>query len=148
MTDALPDDIPELAPAVGFDSRRLIALVRSGDQAARKEAYRQVFGTTLGRQVLLDALATIGGIGMARTAETPAESNHTNGRGWAVLQLAELAGFDPVAIAAAGMTQALEGAAYEHGYGPDQSRNPVVAFTDADAEPDGFTGGAAGADFA
>lgn len=123
MTD-LPADTPEeLEPARGFDSARLIAEVRRGDPASIREAYRMTFGTALGRVVLLHALTSIGLIGQARAAETPAESNHTNGRGYAVLKLAELAGFDPVAIGAAGLTQILEGADYDHGYGRDDRRS-------------------------
>jgi hypothetical protein len=60
------------------------------------------------------------------------------------MKIAGLAGFDAVAIAAAGMTQILEGADYEHAYGHAHTYtgNPAVAFSDADAEPDTFTGGA------
>lgn len=152
MTDTLPEDAPELEPAVTFDSRRLIALVRRGDVTAIGEAYRLTFASDLGRTVLLHMLATIGEIGAPRASETPEQSNHLNGRGFAVLKIAGLAGFDPVAISAAGLTQALEGAAYEHGYGPDHAHSPTVTFTDADADagadPNAFTGGAEASDFA
>jgi len=126
MTDALPEDVPELEPAITFDSRRLIALVRRGDAAAIGEAYRLTFASDLGRTVLLHMLATIGEIGAPRASETPEQSNHLNGRGFAVLKIAGLAGFDPVAVSAAGMTQALEGARHEHGYGHDNGGNPGV----------------------
>jgi hypothetical protein len=146
MTDTLPEDAPELEPAVTFDSRRLIALVRRGDAAAIGEAYRLTFASDLGRTVLLHMLATIGEIGAPRAAETPEQSNHLNGRGFAVLKIAGLAGFDPVAISAAGMTQALEGARYEHGYGHDGGGKPGVIFGDDGPDgPDdggGFDGGA------
>lgn len=156
MTDALPADMPELEPARTFDSARLIAQVRQGDPGAIAEAYRVTFGTAMGRTVLLHMLASIGEIGQPRASETPEQSNHLNGRGFAVLEIARLAGFDPVAIAAAGLTQALEGAAYEQGYGTQQPHAPTVTFSDADAdadayaEPGAFTGGAAdpeGTDF-
>lgn len=143
MTDALPEDTPELEPARGFDSARLIADVRLGDPAAIGEAYRLTFGSSLGRVVLLHALTTIGEIGAARAAENPGESNHKNGRGYAVLTMANLAGFDPVAVAAAGLTQTLEGADYDHGYGRNDRHHdgrPDVVFDDG---PDaGFDGGA------
>ena len=116
LTD-LPADTPELEPAVTFDSARLIAEVRRGDEGAIAEAYRLTFGTALGRIVLLHALASIGEVGKPRMAETQEQSNHTNGRGFAVLEIARLAGFDHVAISAAGLTQALEGASYDRGYG-------------------------------
>jgi len=130
MTDHLPEDAPELETARGFDSARLIAQVRRGDETAIGEAYRQTFGTNLGRVVLLHALASIGEVGLPRAAETPAEANHKNGRGFAVLKIAGLAGFDPTAIAAAGLTQILEGADYDHGYGHDGGRNPIVRWDD------------------
>ena len=143
MTD-LPADMPgELEPARGFDSARLIAEVRRGDDAAIREAYRVTFGTALGRVVLLHSLTTIGLVGQARTAETPAESNHTNGRGYAVLTQAGLAGFDPVAIGAAGLTQTLEGASYEHGYGRNDRQHdgrPDLIWDDG--HDGGFDGGA------
>ena len=44
MTDALPADTPELERAHGFDSARLIARVRAGDEAGVREAYRRTFG--------------------------------------------------------------------------------------------------------
>ncbi|MFC5346272.1 hypothetical protein ACETK8_15810 [Brevundimonas staleyi] len=143
MTDALPQDTPELEPARGFDSARLIADVRLGDQDAIREAYRRTFGTAMGRVVLLHALASIGEIGAPRGAESPEENNHKNGRGYAVLTMANLAGFDPVAVAAAGLTQTLEGADYERSYThPDsRTRADAVAVTFSDA--DTFTGGAA-----
>lgn len=131
MTDALPEDTPELETALGFDSARLIAQVRRGDGTAIGEAYRITFGTAMGRVVLLHALASIGEVGLPRAAETPAEANHKNGRAFAVLKIAGLAGFDPVAVAAAGLTQILEGADYEHGYGHDHGgRNPDVRWDD------------------
>ena len=142
MIDALPEDAPELEPAVTFDSRRLIALVRRGDEAAIGAAYRLTFATDLGRTVLLHMLATIGEIGAPRAAETPEQSNHLNGRGFAVLKIAGLAGFDPVAVSAAGMTQALEGARHEHGYGHDNGGNPGVIFGDDGSDGSGFDGGA------
>lgn len=142
MTD-LPPDTPELEPAVTFDSARLIAEVRRGDETAIAEAYRITFGTALGRVVLLHSLATIGLVGQPRTAETPEQSNHTNGRGFAVLEQARLAGFDHVAISAAGLTQTLEGAHYErsHPYPDADPRAFAVAFSDADPGADAFTGG-------
>jgi hypothetical protein len=146
----MPADTEELEPAVSFDSARLIADVRRGEEFAISEAYSRTFGNALGRVVLLHALATIGEVGKPRTAETPEQSNHTNGRGYAVLEIARLAGFDHVAISAAGLTQTLEGASYEHGYGQHQHHDgrPVVDFGDGDH---GFDGGAAdgdhGADF-
>lgn len=148
MTDA-PEDAPELERAVTFDSKRLIAHVRCGDEGAIREAYRLTFGTELGRVVLLHMLATIGEIGQPRAGETPEQANHTNGRGFAVLQIAGLAGFDPVAIAAAGLTQTLEGARHEHGYGDSHDGNPRIGFGDdgddgaADLDPAGrdFSGG-------
>lgn len=144
MTD-LPADTEELEPAVSFDSARLIAEVRRGNDDAIAEAYRVTFGTALGRVVLLHALATLGQIGQPRQAETPEQSNHTNGRGFVVLEMARLAGFDHVAISAAGLTQTLEGAHYErsHAYPDADPRAVAVTFSDADAEPDpfAFTGG-------
>lgn len=146
MTDALPEDTPELEPARGFDSARLIADVRRGDPTAIEEAYRQTFGTALGRVVLLHALTTIGEIGLPRAPEPPELSNHRNGRGHAVLTMANLAGFDPVAVAAAGLTQTLEGADYERSYAHPNARTRAdavaVTFSDADA----FTGGASDAE--
>jgi hypothetical protein len=140
MTD-LPADTEELEPAVSFDSARLIAEVRRGNEDAIAEAYRVTYGTALGRVVLLHALATIGLIGQPRAAETQDQSNHTNGRGWAVLEMARLAGFDHVAISAAGLTQTLEGAHYDrHHHGHHDDHGPAtVRFGD----DDGFTGGAA-----
>lgn len=144
----MPEDTPELEPARGFDSARLIADVRRGDDAAIREAYRLTFGSALGRVVLLHSLTTIGLVGQARVAETPAESNHTNGRGYAVLTQAGLAGFDPVAIGATGLTQILEGADYERSYShPDantRTRADAIAVTFSDADTDAFTGGAPG----
>ncbi len=155
MTDAVPADTPELERAHGFDSARLIARVRDGDEAGVREAYRRTFGHELGRVVLLHALAQIGGVGQARGPETPPDANHRNGRASAVLDIAGLAGFDPVAVAAAGLTQILEGADYEHGYGHPQHhvRNPAVRFGDEhDADPAGDRAGsgdldAGGGDF-
>ena len=129
---ATTDDAPELERAVTFDSKRLIAQVRGGDEGAIREAYRLTFGTELGRVVLLHMLATIGEIGQPRAGETPEQANHTNGRGFAVLQIAGLAGFDPVAVAAAGLTQTLEGARHEHGYGDSHDGNPRIGFGDGD----------------
>jgi hypothetical protein len=142
MTDALPADMPQLEPARGFDSARLIAEVRRGDEDSIAEAYRVTFGTALGRVVLLHALASIGRIGAPRGPETPEAANHLNGRGSAVLEIAGLAGFDPVAISAAGLTQTLEGAAHEHAiYGRQRfDGRPDVIFDD------GFDGGADGPD--
>jgi hypothetical protein len=99
------------------------------------------YGTALGRVVLLHALATIGLIGQPRAAETQDQSNHTNGRGWAVLEMARLAGFDHVAISAAGLTQTLEGAHYDrHNHGHHDDHGPaIVRFGDDDR----FDGGAA-----
>ena len=131
MTDTLPADTLELETARGFDSARLIAEVRRGNEAAISEAYRQTFGSHVGRVVLLHALASIGEVGAPRGAETLAEASHKNGRGYAVLKIAGLAGFDPTAIAAAGLTQILEGADYEQGYGHDHGRSrPVVDWGD------------------
>lgn len=147
MTD-LPQDKPELEPARGFDSARLIADVRRGDPAAIGEAYRVTFGTALGRVVLLHALASIGEIGALRMAESAEENNHKNGRGYAVLTMANLAGFDPTAIAAAGLTQTLEGADYERSYSHADARTVADTFTVtfSDADTDAFTGGAPGSD--
>lgn len=144
MTD-LPADTPELEPAATFDSARLIAEVRRGDEAAVAEAYRVTFGNQLGRIVLLHALATIGRVGHPRDRERIEQANFMNGRASAVLEIAGLAGFDPVAIAAAGLTQTLEGAHYEQGYGPHPYADAgAVAVTFSDADPDAgtFEGGA------
>lgn len=139
MTDPLPTETPELEPAATFDSARLIAEVRRGDPAAIEEAYRVTFGHALGRTVLLHALAVVGEIGKPRGPESREDANHINGRGYAVLEIARLAGFDPVAISAAGLTQLLEGAPHEHGFGhhPHHAGGPRVDFGD-----DPFTGGA------
>lgn len=149
--DDLPADTPELEPAVSFDSARLIADVRRGEEAAIGEAYRLTFGNQLGRVVLLHALATIGRVGHPRDRERIEQANFQNGRASAVLEIAGLAGFDPVAIAAAGLTQTLEGAHYEQGYGHGSRHHnggPIVDFGDGEHEygggydGGGFDGGA------
>jgi hypothetical protein len=134
-----PDAPPELEPAVGFDSARLIADVRKGDVNAIREACRIKFGDSLGRLILLHALSDIGGVGMPRGPEPPELANHNNGRAAAMLKLAELAGFDPTAIAAAGLTQVLEGASHEREYGHQRPDRPDVGYDDDD-----FTGAGGG----
>jgi hypothetical protein len=136
--DETPPDHPprELVPSRSFDGPRLIAGVRRGDEALIAEAYRVTFGNELGRTVLLHALGFVGRVAHPRDVMTEAQANWANGRAAAVLEIAGLAGFDPVAVAAAGLTQTLEGERHDR---PDQprDRDPGDAFGEA-----GFVGGA------
>lgn len=113
ISDPMDDTARAPGDAAGLiDGVRLLTEV--GDEALVAEAYRRTFDTPHGRIVLLDALARLGRVGTRRGREvSPVEGRYLDGRADAVLDLAELAGFAPVAVAMAVMTQHLEGAIHE-----------------------------------
>lgn len=100
-----------------FDVHALIARVRAGDDAARKEAFQRVFGNELGR-VVLAHIAADAGVGgrFGGVADLYSLGYHQGGHDLA-LELIEDAGFDQASVIAMVMTGQLEGTTDERSAG-------------------------------
>jgi hypothetical protein len=96
------------APAVP-DAAFLIAALRQGDEAARGDAYRRLYGSDLGRAVLVDMMKTAG-VGRWRGTGPGAEERiYADGQHDFVVTTMGLAGFDPASAILATLTGVLEG---------------------------------------
>lgn len=92
-----------------FDAARLIAEMRRGDPAAIEQAYRFTFGNDLGRLVLMHHLSQAGVGSVIGPHLGDGELRYAVGRHDAAIMLANAAGYDQAAIAAAVITDTLEG---------------------------------------
>lgn len=116
-----------------FDTHALIARLRADDEEARQEAYRIVFGSQLGREVLAD-IALQAGVG-GRYGGAPdlySVGYHQGGHDHA-LEILDRARFDRASAIAMVMTGQLEGTVDETSAtpGPDFA-DPEPIFGDDD----------------
>jgi len=117
---------PEAA-APPFDGPMLVAVLRRGDQAEIRRAYRQVFGGEVGRLVLAHALKEAG-VGVVRPRDMGAEERaYMDGAAFAVLSIAELADFDQASVLVGLASGVIEGTRDDRsanfprgGSGPDE----------------------------
>jgi hypothetical protein len=92
-----------------MDTAALIAAMRRGDEAARTEAYRTLFGSELGRFVLMDIAASAGVGGKWAGASDPYSLGHHYGGHDYAIDILNVAGFDAASIVNMIITQELEG---------------------------------------
>lgn len=107
---ATPAEDPNNVQA--WDSARLIALIRRGDDQAATEAYRRTFGTDLGRLVLVHFLAECG-VGRFQGPASNEDRQYEAGRMDAAVKLMNAAGYDQASAAVMVLTDDLEGSGHE-----------------------------------
>lgn len=100
-------DLPSDHPA--FDAKRLIADLRRCDAQAIDEAYRRTFGSDMGRLVLAHFMQDCGVGSQFGVGVTDGELRYLVGQHNAAIALAKSAGFDQASIAAAVLSDELEG---------------------------------------
>ena len=101
-------------PLSAIDGRALIAQIRAGDEIALEAAYKQVFGTDIGRLVLAHHLSEMG-VGANFGFDN---LKYRAGRHDAALDLASKAGFDATTVSVAVLTDNLEGNTDDDAQGP------------------------------
>lgn len=91
------------------DHVALLAQLRQGDEAAVARAYKDIFGTPIGRLVLMH-LASANGVGAVRgPGLSPADRAYHDGRSDAALEIIATAGFDQASVAVMVIADNLEG---------------------------------------
>lgn len=130
-----PGPAPTAEPALVFDTRRLIALVRLGDEEALARAYQMTFNTEVGRLVLAHHLMVCGvGNAIPINGANDQELRYLIGRHNAALDLASFAGLDQATIVVAALTGTLE----ENHHAPAQQEPPVDVASFEPPVGDGF----------
>jgi hypothetical protein len=121
---------PPEPPKPKFDAARLIAAIREGAPNRGEllaQAHSVVFGSEMGRLVLLNFLAENGVGGIFGHEISDAQLRYQAGRHDAALELALAAGFDAVNVAAAVLTETLT---QEPPYGAPFGHDVVASIND------------------